>query len=252
MNIITSYIIGNWIYRLADNGLANLLGLETLRHGTNLINFFGIRFFGGDPSHGGKITGSTEGHNDDKDVKNYFFMFKDSERKSDTDIDKRCSFYEKAIITFIGQPEILVRWHTFLSGYNFSYCVFKGKAQSKAENIGRIIFSGLGGLTTLIFTPILHFRFSKIDPNRLQDDPHYHGAAYETSQKVEAWRIGIIGTLISGVNKEWFSRVKNNPTKVLTGVAQLTVAAIITILALNIIIAQPYLLVPAGIGMILA
>lgn len=250
MGLIAPYIIGNGVYKLADNGLANLLGLETLRHGTNLINYLGIRLFGGDPSQGGKKTGSTDGHNDDKNVQNYFFMFKDSEWQPD--VGKNDSLFEKTFITLIGQPTVMARWHTFLSGYNLSYRVFKESPKNKIENCVRIIFCGFGGIATLIFTPLLRFRFSKIDSSRLSDDSHYHGAAYKTSQKVEAWRLGILGSLITGVNKEWFSRAKSNPVKILTGVAQLATAAAITTLALGIIVSQPYSLVPALIGMVLA
>lgn len=55
------------VYSWADNGLADLMGLETLRHGTNPYNNLLIRIHGGDPIHGGKATGGTpENHADKK------------------------------------------------------------------------------------------------------------------------------------------------------------------------------------------
>lgn len=249
MHVVTSYCLGNTLYRLGDNGLANVLGLETLRHGTNLINFLSIRLFGGDPAHGGKKTGSTNGHNDDKDIKNYFFLFKDSEWKAH--ITKDDSLFEKIIIVLIGQPTIMARWHTFLSGYNWSYQIFSGSPKTNRENYARILFSGLAGAATWLVTPTLRFRFNQIDQDKLAHDPHYHGAAYRTSQKVEAWRIGTLGTLITGMNTEWFRRAKNKPTKIATGIVQLAAAAAIFYFALRGI-QSPRTLVPLLIGAVLA
>ena len=77
------YFGSSVVYSWADNGLADLMGLETLRHGTNPYNNLCIRINGGDPNHGGKSTGSTpEDHCDKENVKNHFYLFKDSEKKS--------------------------------------------------------------------------------------------------------------------------------------------------------------------------
>ncbi|MBS0628462.1 MAG: hypothetical protein JSS09_09670, partial [Verrucomicrobia bacterium] len=40
----------------------------------------------------------------------------------------------------------------------------------------------------------------------------------------EPWRIGPLGSCLTGLNLDWFSRVKNNPSKALTGIAQLIAA----------------------------
>ncbi len=74
MNVV-AFFAGNIAYSLFDSGLANILGLETLRHGTNPINYLGIRLNGGDPDHGGKASGSKYGLG----TKNYFHIFKDNE-----------------------------------------------------------------------------------------------------------------------------------------------------------------------------
>lgn len=61
-----------------DYGLANILGLESLQHGTNLVNYIAIRFFGGDPNYGGQHLGSTVNNAKD-DTKGFFYVFKDKE-----------------------------------------------------------------------------------------------------------------------------------------------------------------------------
>jgi hypothetical protein len=94
---------GNCIYHLVDDGLANLLGLETLRHGTNPVSYVSIALFGGNPSHGGTAIGSTYGWASDKETastKGYFYLFK----------AKWSYVYQNTKITHRAKKELFPLW----------------------------------------------------------------------------------------------------------------------------------------------
>jgi hypothetical protein len=116
--------------------------------------------------------------------------------------------------------------------------------------ISRLCLGVISGIFSLIFSPTLQFRFSKIDES-FENDRHYCGIAYCTSKKVEAWRIGLMGSLITGVNFDWFARVKAHPSKFLTGVAQLTCAVALIALGMNLVLTNPALLDPLLVGALL-
>lgn len=257
--MIGSYFVGNAVYSLLDAGLANVLCVQTLRHGTNPINNLRIRVTGGDPSHGNKLTGATKDIGFLDDTRGYFYVFKDSEMFDkgasieDVDFFKTNSRLINRIVTTKGiLNRCLPRVFTALSGYNIVAPVFsKLKYQSKAIKCLRVFIGILGGTASCLIAPTIRFRFSQIDPMRLETDPRLK-IAYRTKQAVEPWRIGLLGTLLTGVNKTWPSRVKAHPRKFLTGVVQLTVAIAITILCVHILIANPLLVIPAIVGALLA
>lgn len=214
--MIKNFTLGNATYSLLDDGIANILGLESLRHGTNPTNNIRIRIFGGSPAHGGKSTGSTKGWCVDN-TQNYFYVFKDSEFGL---IGHTPNLFDK-IFLLIPRARLHPYLHSFLSGYNLI-----GRVTPNIPVIGSIIKIA-GGILSLALSPTLRFRFSTIDRIRFEEDYQYSGLAYKTPQKIEAWRLGILGSLITGVNPGWFSRVREKPLKVLTGVAQLSCLAIL-------------------------
>lgn len=243
-------LAGNVIYRFFDDGLANILGLETFRHGTNLLNYCSIRLFGGDPKYGGKYSGSTVGWVFDE-TDNYFYLFKDNEFGFSrfTYYIKEDSFIKKAYL-----KRYYSKKHCYLSSYNFT--VRHQYEENVVAKIFRCCIGYLSGFVGVLITPTLHFRFRKIDHHRFEEDPAYAGYAYKTSQKAEAWRIGILGSLFTGINLDWFSRVRAAPIKILTGVVQLTCAVALAVLAVNIIVGSAAITasmaVPFGVGVLLA
>lgn len=248
--MIYSYLVGDITYSLFDAGVANLFGLETLRHGTNPTNNLSIRFFGGNPKDGGKASGSTA-QIQEYDCKNYFYVFKD---------DEHLPTAVWNVLKIKGlDNRMLPRLHAALSGFNFVY----QKSSPNQPLIIRcaLVFSAcISGLVSLLVSPTLRFRFSEIDPTRLENDPDYKGqgeelaksAAYRTTKKVEPWRIGLLGSLLTGINSGWFSRVRAHPFKLLTGIVQITCAVAITILCVKTLIACPVLAIPAIAGALLA
>lgn len=241
---LCSGIVGGFTYSLLDDGFANILAVQTLRHGTNPFNYVSIRLMGGDPSSGGKPSGSTQGWLGD-DTHHYFYLFKDKDYQFEN-----CRLGRLMSINMLG-TRVLSRIHCFFSGYNFVARIFPKKPNWAIVKCTKIFAGTIGGLLSLSITPTLRFRFSAIDSDRLVDDPAYSGAAYRTAKKVEAWHIGMLGTLLTGINFDWFSRVQANPIRFMTGVIEVTCANAIMILCIPILVANPYLLVPVAIGALL-
>jgi len=237
--MLSKIITGSILYNLVDDGIANVLGLETLRHGTNLCNNLSIRVSGCDPNHGGKTTGSTHGYIDDN-TNNRVYVFKDSE------FDKEMMRYKTPLYRLLYHASIkriCTKLHTYLSSYNFI----------QKHIIQNSIVSKIVATVSGIFSPTLRFRFSRIDSKRFANDPRYGNMAYVTTKKIEAWRLGILGSLITGINFDWYQRVRVNPGKVLTGVIQLIAACVLAAIAsLYLLRSNPFTIVPLALGATLA
>jgi hypothetical protein len=214
--------------QLIDDGVANILGLQTLRHGTNFVNYIGIRILGGDPSHGGKSSGSScpVKHRDLENTRGRFYLFKDSDmavgKYQGLNIIERC--IDRPFIA----KRFLPRLHASLSGYGLgSKSIEEISCHLKPVKI----FAGISSLLiNVVAVPTLRFRYSKIDSHIFEDDMAYGSKAYKTKYKVEAWRIGLFGSIVTGFNSEWCYRAKKNPKKILTGIAQLAFGIGLTIL----------------------
>lgn len=227
-----NFIAARGVGLLIDTGLANFLGLETLRHGTNLINYLGIRIFGGDPNQCNSVSGSGTGEGRDLSKTNYFYLFNEEEQKAIRCDAPLPDLVKRWVVSGAVLKRLFSRNHAAISYFNLVRCkIFKKKCEFPPQNLSKCEIVGLGISAVLGFSlPILKFRFSQIDHERLQDDPEYGGLAYRTTEKVDMWRIGFLGTLITGVNLNWLARAKQNPCKVLTGVAQLSAAVALTVL----------------------
>lgn len=197
---IINFITGCICSRLADTGLANLLNVESLKHGTHPLAYLKIRWEGGKPKAAG-VVGSGYGA---YDTDGYFFVFKEN------------------VPLLVGL--IRPREHAWRAAMYRVRNQFNG--QLNGLHIGLFISSGL--LSALI-TPTLNFRFRKeeIIEGRFENDPDYSGSAYRTKRKIEAWRIGFLGTLLTGLNQDYWHRIQENPKRCLKGVVQLTGAAAI-------------------------
>jgi hypothetical protein len=217
-------IAGRWI----NSGVANTLALQTVQHGTNLFSYLSIRLTGGNPKFGSAPFGSTinEGDTDGK-----FFVASDNE-----------FLYEK--------PENLIylwfipRLHAFVSGsHTFQFfCCFNPKEteEEKAKKAPlpplirtisstiQNIVAAIGGIATLCVAPICKFRFTADEMEErfyIDDlyDFHDKYLSYYTKEKVEAWRMGVWGALIVGLNSNWFKRIAQYPCKTLGGLIELTI-----------------------------
>lgn len=224
---------GIWAaYNLFDQGLANLLGLETFTHGTGPIGYIGINWSGGDPDFGGTEYGSSitadasmRFPSFQDSARNYFHVFKDTECPEE---------YGTTLMELVARVglvrlnTILPRMHAILSG---------------AANFPKMPI--LGGILGAL-VPTLRFRFApkelqslNIPPEllredqcpmlstRFEDDPYYNRWAYRTQQRIPSRHIGLTGTITQGLNGEAWKRMHLYPTKVATGIGQLTLCAVI-------------------------
>ena len=249
---VASFVAGSVMYNLFDNGIANALGLETLRHGTNPLNNLRMRITGGDPKHGGKSSGSTKGWVNDN-TETYFYLFKDSEYQY---LVNGATAFQDFFIALLGRTKIIAlkffpRIHATLSGYNFVAQIHTNMYCPRVVKCCSIFSSCLAGAFSGLISPTLRFRFSVIDPERMQNDPCYDGAAYRTTRAVEPWRLGLLGSLLTGINPAWFSRVKAKPLKILTGYVQIACAVSLIIISRSVLIANPFLAIPAAAGALL-
>lgn len=206
-----------------EDGVAGLLCVKSLRHGTNVKNNFEIRVNGADPSHGGKVTGSTHNWMIDN-TKDYFYVFKDFDK-----------------LLYSQQNKSLAIRHAYLSSYNQLSSLFEEQFNCgvnnwimrdenplgyRLVNLARVFFSALYGYTGCIL-PSISFHFSRIDYTRFEEDKKYRGLAYKTKMAIEPWRIGIRGAILTGCNLNWFYRVRLNPSKVLVGILKISFSALI-------------------------
>lgn len=248
----TAGVVGG---KLFDDGLANALCVESLRHGTNLGSYAHIRLWGGDPNWGGSTLGSTYGVYEDPNVIHHFYVFKGTEYPHCQPPQDMNTFMK---VAYFFHQWVGPRVHTFLSGYhaiNAAFCLHPD-SNNLAVKCSRVFFGVLGGLITLIVTPILKFRVSNIDPSRFINDEHYVNMAYMTPSKLEPWRIGILGSLLTGVNSNWLERVKARPLQLAIGILQvvtsLAIFAITIYLALYADYSRALFLAPLAVGFLLA
>lgn len=230
MSIITNFAIGQAFYHLVDDGCANLLQVETLRHGTSPTSYVKIRWQGAEPNKNADTIGSTPAGL--LPVEGYFYVFKET-------------------LPFLKAIKRSKLHALFATIHVFSDAFIKTKLgrclSSRREMCAvRAMAMALGLSSTAIgaLTPVLSFRFLKkeISTSRFEDDPNYRdpsnssGAsdAYRTKSPIEPWRIGFLGTIFTGINRELFQRVKSNPSRSLKGAVQLAGAAAIAWCASNL------------------
>lgn len=234
---IGQFLAGYIASDLFDDGLANLLALETLRHGTNPISYIAIRLLGGDPIYGGKSFGATGDYFDlvkfppavakSFDPSGYFYLVKDSHYT----VDKNCLYFPPSLV-----KRLIPLFFIGFSGYNLTFKMTERFLWDKSKwKISKKIIAISVALFSVMITPTIKMRFCTITSSRFNDDPAAESWAFRTPRKVEAWRIGILGSLCTGINGEWWLRVRKKPYKVLTGITQIGCAiGIIAVIIRNI------------------
>jgi hypothetical protein len=249
---IAGYLLGKTFYHLFDQGLANILGLETLRHGTNPFSYLGMRVLGGQPRCGGTVAGSTKiaasdlgllNEGEYENLENHFYVFRDSTYiERDTPFIKKdfrnskSSILDAVIYIFWttlivpAQKIVLPRMHCLLSGYGvvtyMLHLEYNKDDEPRTKTIKtffRVILGTIVALASIMIVPTVKFRIGVGDESffKLDDDPSYYGRAYRTTQVIGPWRIGLLGTLVSSISLNWYKRAYANPVKILSGVIQL-------------------------------
>jgi len=222
-NVFQTALAMSAAYNLFDEGLSKILCLETLRHGTGPLGYFGIYRNGADPSKGGNQNGSSyAGANEAyiRDSENYFHVFKDSEFSINPSQDFQ-NTNQGAMISIL--KIILPRYHAMLSGMaSFGH---------SSKHLKNLTFPAVIGATVGLATPTIKFRFTPEstygNDTIFENDDDYYGFAYKTREAISIKHIGMIGTLSQGINRRMFSRMKSNPLKVAHG-ASLIAASFFT------------------------
>ncbi len=212
VNLITTVPVSG----LVHDGIAQLLGLEVLRHGTSWSNAISILNKGALAGHGGATTRVVKPEDPDLAKKSCGFVhvFRDSDFGGGV---------QGMAIPFAFVKRGLAKKHTW----------FATKAQ--ITNYSGIIAKGIR-LFAGIFCPTIRFMFKPEElSDRFEKDPFYGEAAYRTRRNIQADRIGLIGAFNHGWDGRVVQRLKADPTKALIGVAQLTAGIALTILGLGFI-----------------
>ncbi len=173
-------------FMLFDSALANILALHTLRHGTCFRNWSSIQFTGADPGMGAKAPGQTKHLNG--------------------------SMKDKCENAFF-------LWR---DGENNAHYYADMSAQAFWGNRCRLL-----SLIDGAFTPTLRFRLEgrEIDGGRLER-PNWRSDCYFTRHRISPMRLGVSGSMVAGVNRRVFSRIRRRPLRFCAGILQLAVVAL--------------------------
>ncbi|NGX45096.1 MAG: hypothetical protein K940chlam2_00238 [Chlamydiae bacterium] len=238
------------IFTLLDEGLANVLGLQSLRHGTCLTNYVSILTDGGDPSQGGKASGSSLGgqavigkdmaEHCSQECKDYFHVFGDND----------FSEFSRVHSTSFGEDGEVVSKETLQKEEMTTCRALLKRVSSYILPLMQTTFSGMGtlvspeskgcmatagrvaGAVLNFFTPTIRFKYTDTEvKDCFELDPDYSGVALRTKHKVEPWRVGIVGSLAVGLNLGIFKRIFDHPIKFLLGVIEIIAAVALAVLA---------------------
>lgn len=194
------FLTGTACYQLIDSGLANILVVETLKHGTDPVSNVQIRLAGANPGYC-RANGPNPRQRD-------FFVIKEN-----------AGWFHS------------VFWPRYFSGATAGSRCFNALTYfpKPIRNVAFLI----GTVSSSLLTPTLNFRFCKDElhqNNRFENDLNFlpfsmESPAYKTQHKIEAWRIGLPGTFLVGLNQGLLERIQQNPQRFMKGAIQLTGAA---------------------------
>lgn len=230
------------IWRLFDASLANLLALQTLRHGTSLPNFLKILHHGSRPELGArsslwytKLLNAPEiAHN----CRRHFFMFKDSEARltnyffMNDQINKKIKGPMRCLCN-----QIAIRSYPRLHAMTANISYFKG---SEKEGLIKKVFDISLGTSLGLVGPILkmHTSLEGVKERGFVDDPDYFGAAYKSRQVFLPSDFFVLGSLKEAYKRgllAWGKRVLYSPLKPALGLMQTAAFLVISKCALNVL-----------------
>ncbi len=216
---------------LVCQGLADFLGLETLRHGTSWANYVSIRAEGVEPKYGGGERGATFGHMTAASLvgmeeeqrkwmshsKGRFFAYLDSNAGCDTEyVDKDGG---KKMVRFSSCEKVYYKFHVRLSPhtYGFGSGAACALARSEDEGVAAKVWRFSCGIVNF-FSPTIKLRFC---PNEVEThftkDYELPGRAVFTTQTIYTDHLGLAGIFKQAVKGDIWGRMQANPLKTLWG-----------------------------------
>lgn len=190
--------------RLIDQGLANSLGLATLRHGTNPFSWISIHLLGAIPALGGNSIGGDYGNHFDYQNRGRVY-FAAGMRVSEISV-----FRKRCLIRAIPKG------YAARSTWNLL-----NKLIPMSSKINAYLAIPIG-----VLLPTIKFRFTNLEVKEMVQDPTTQ-LACSTNKWVSPLNIGIIGTVYKSVTNHTFTLIKEHPWRVITGLAQLALSGAI-------------------------
>ena len=228
--------------------IADMLCLETLKHGTSLKNYLNIRVHGADPKFGGMKGGSSCLSNVEalNSTRGYFFAFKDSGVINLEFLPIRMQLMgdKKALNAFKRSVSIDASWAT---PYVSIPLGTRMHALMSGACSGGSTMACVSHIVLSFFTPTVNLRFIPeklnlsryenvkeicdndlaLQQNRFQEDQDYGGMAWKTKKAIGVNHIGLRGILKQGVKGDILQRIKNNPRKCLFGAVRMVALCLI-------------------------
>ena len=218
----------NPIYILLDRGVANVLAMQILAHGSSYEGHRRISQERGVPKNGGAKLGST--HICRKVILPWIIRFLENiltlqANNGGIDINEipEIDEFRKEMQEAIEMP------CSKLENYFF---VFKD-SEAKTNRIILLLLpkmhSMLCEMSHYYYSKSkirsMRFKFDDRDVDKyFENDDEYSGKAYQTKRVIERSRLGILGSLRYGLNKDIIMRARKHPDKVFMGMAQLICA----------------------------
>lgn len=224
-------------YHLFTSALSDTLGLKTLRHGTGPCNYLSIQKNGARPDLGGKAAGESTlvDHSTERTANKFFVWDDDFDTSHDLESIRKSTglpeCFTKNTITFL---------HPLFKRLSSKfYCISGGVAATTipdadaAVRIPLQILGGIGGL----FTPVIDFHVTPEEfESQFQVDPHLVSLARYTEKPLSAWKyIGLSGVLYQGINTKVFSRIKNDPSRLMKGLAKMLLLTVLILSILSVV-----------------
>ena len=188
----SSYLIG----RLADQGLANLMGLETLRHGTNPLAWLGVHLCGTLPQL------NKESVDDRLQPHEYKLWWGGTEQDSNNPV---------FLTLFHSMSRIMPRGDSYTK-------IYKGlKRWGYSKTSAALTASGVA-----FFVPSIRLRTSTEEAKKLLMPDSQTQCA--TKEWVSPIHFGTLGTLWNSLTLKTPWRIVQEPKRLLTGLFQITLA----------------------------
>lgn len=207
-----------FLYNLYDSALANILALDTCRHGTSITGFAQIFFFGGRTDLGGAAETTF--------LKAYSNNLSWNQQRENANKSRIYVWNDNMDRANPKVPQLKNLW--FIAK-RIAPIVFSCQANTVLFPKGAI--AQVAGSLLAIYTPTVKYRFTPQElKEKFEDDPDLTGIAKRTSFDISPSHLGISGSLIQGVNLGVFERIKNKPGTFALGCAQLIAAIALTII----------------------
>jgi hypothetical protein len=220
-------------YHLFTSALSDTRGLKTLRHGTGPCNYLSIQKNGARPDLGGKAAGEATllDYSTSKHTENKFFVWNDD-------------FHQEGRVD---HASWFVRWlincktlHPLVKRLGPKYYSIQGGVAAttvqEAPAVVRVPLQVIGGIGGLL-TPLLDFHATPEKFERkFQVDENMVPAARHTAKPLKSWKyIGLPGVLYQGINTKVFSRIKNDPSRFVKGLAKMLLLTVLILSILSVV-----------------